>query len=224
MVHPSRTYTQDWRTLALTRTPLGLTAEERAEGLTFEAVTELVLRLAGAAMIAASILLWLILPPQAAAPDMLSHGMLFALCAWGGFAVYAYGSRGFRRMVVFDATRGVLTLTKLNVVGQSRITRSMDVGDIESVFLCPPPVPLAPASLRLRLAGSGSCLLALKGNRSELRKIHRELCDSIRGGGAHPHLVTRQPRCPTGCRVALAAARARMALARAAAGTVTQAG
>ncbi len=55
-------YEGEWKTVSLTETALGLTVRERFERFRFEAMSELVLRLAGGLMVAGATMLWLVLP------------------------------------------------------------------------------------------------------------------------------------------------------------------
>jgi len=156
-------YEGDWSTVSLTATALGLTVRERFERFKVEAMSELVLRLAGGLMVAGSTLLWLVLPLEASADQIVSHSLLATLFTATGLVVYAYGTRGFRRQLSLDAKRGTLALTKINMNDQGRVVRSIRLNEIESLFLRRPAGRTGFASLYVRVAGQDSPLLALTG-------------------------------------------------------------
>jgi len=172
-------YEGEWATVSLTRTPMGLTARERSDRFRLEAMSELVLRLTGGLMVAGSTMLWLVLPMESGSDQTLSHGLLAAICTATGLAVYAYGTRGFRRQMSLDAKRGTLALTKINMNNRGRVMRTINLNDIESLFLRRPSAALAQASLCVRVAGHHTPLLALTGAQNELEHIHRHLCDIV---------------------------------------------
>lgn len=178
-------YEGDWSTVTLMRTPMGLTARERSNRFRLEAMSELVLRLAGGLAVAASTMLWLVLPMESGNDQALPHGMLAAICTATGLAVYAYGTRGFRRQMALDAKRGTLALTKINMNNRGRVVRSIDLGEIESLFLRRPSTPMGLASLCVRVAGHNTPLVALTGAQDELEKTHRHLCDIVHDNNPH---------------------------------------
>jgi len=172
-------YEGDWSTVSLTATALGLTVRERFERFKVEAMSELVLRLAGGLMVAGSTLLWLVLPLETSAGQIVSHSLLATLFTATGLVVYAYGTRGFRRQLSLDAKRGTLALTKINMNDQGRVVRSIRLNEIESLFLRRPAGRTGFASLYVRVAGQDSPLLALTGATEELEQIHEDLCEII---------------------------------------------
>ena len=80
-------YEGEWKTVSLTATALGLTVRERFERFRFEAMSELVLRLAGGLMVAGSTMLWLVLPIGAGTEKLVSHSLLAALVTAVGLFV-----------------------------------------------------------------------------------------------------------------------------------------
>ena len=172
-------YEGDWSTVSLTATALGLTVRERFERFKVEAMSELVLRLAGGLMVAGSTLLWLVLPLGAGTDQIVSHSLLATLFTATGLVVYAYGTRGFRRQLSLDAKRGTLSLTKINMNDQGRVVRSIRLDEIESLYLRRPSGRAGFAALYVRVAGQDSPLLALTGATEELERIHEDLCEII---------------------------------------------
>lgn len=198
MEYPGKICSREWRTVSLTQTPLGLTAQERFERFRLEAISEMALRLVGGLMVAASTILWLILPAEAEIGRFLSHGVLAALCTGIGLAVYVYGTRGFRRQLALDARRRTLALTKININDQGRVLRTIGIDEVESLFLRRPATPVAPASLCVRMAGNDTPIVALTGDRAELEHVHRHLCDIVQNGGPRRGFFTSpaQPDAP----------------------------
>ncbi len=186
-------YGGEWNSVSFMTTKSGLTAREQSDRFNFEAMTELVLRLAGGLMVAGSTLLWLILPMHASTEQILSHSALSTLFAATGLFVYAYGTRGFRRQMSLDAIKGTLSLTKINMNEKGRVARDIDLDAIESLFLRRPAVRSAPASLYIRVHESEDPLLALTGNTEELEVIHQDLCEIIQASDT-PSPTPRRPR------------------------------
>ena len=167
----------NWNTVSLTSNALGLTARERFERFRLEAISELVLRLAGGLMVAGSTMLWLVLPINGSSDKIVSHGLLAALFTACGLLVYAFGTRGFRRQISLDAKNKILALTKININEHGRVMHNIDLDRIESLFLMRPAARMAHAALHVRVRGQPTPLLALTGETAELESVHRELCD-----------------------------------------------
>lgn len=186
----------EWSTVSLTRTPLGLTAREQFERFKLEAMSELVLRLAGGLMVAGSTMLWLVLPMGTGTDQMLPHSLLAALFTATGLVVYAYGTRGFRRQLSLDAKKGTLAITKINVNDQGRVARSIRLDEIESLYLRRPGSRAMHSGLYVRVAGHETPLLALTGATDELERVHHDLCEIIHCSGTGPaaEKAARQPR------------------------------
>ncbi|WP_135504590.1 hypothetical protein [Roseovarius aestuariivivens] len=165
-----------WRTVSLRPTATGLTARERFDRFKVEAVTEMSLRAAGVLMVAAAILLWFLVPAHESAGTLVSHGALGSIMAAGGLAVFAYGTRGFRRQMSLDLQEGTLSLTKININDQARVARQINLGEIESVFLNRPAMPGGLATLLVRVTGSSSPAIALTGITDEIETVHQQLC------------------------------------------------
>ena len=182
MAKTDTTYEGEWNTISFTTTALGLTARERFERFKIEAMSELVLRLAGGLMVAASTMLWLVLPMGSGTEQLVSHSLLAVLFTATGLIVYAYGTRGFRRQLSLDAKKGTLAVTKINMNEQGRMVRTIDLDDIESLFLRRPTTRSGHSSLCVRVNGHDAPITALTGATTELELIHRDLCDIIQGG------------------------------------------
>lgn len=168
-----------WSSVSLHQTGMGLVARERLERFKLEAASELALRLLGGLLVATSTLLWVVLPMGLANDQMVPHAMLAAIFTAVGLAVYAYGSRGFRRQVSLDCKNRVLALTKINVNDQNRVARRIDVDAIESLFLRRSTKRSSFASLLVRVAGKPTPLVALTGDKAELEQVHKILCDLV---------------------------------------------
>jgi len=136
-----------WRTIEIKPTRTGLVAGERFERFKMESLTEMVLRVAGISMIFGSILMWFLLPADPSTGRLASFGVLASLLAAGGLGVFAYGTRGFRRQITLDTETGKMVLTKVNMYQQARVSREIEIGFIESVFLRRPVSPGGMAQL-----------------------------------------------------------------------------
>lgn len=158
---------------------MGLIAFEKLERFKIEAASELVLRLVGGLLVACSTLLWVILPMGLAGDQLVSHALLAAIFTAVGLCIYAYGSRGFRRQLSFDGNRRTLSLTKININQQHRVSRTINVRQIDSVYLRRSTKRSGFASLLVRVTGSNTPVLALTGEKAELECVHRVLCDLV---------------------------------------------
>lgn len=174
-------YQGEWSSVTLTTTAFGLTAREQFARFKVEAATELALRLSGGLMVAGSMLLWSLMPMGAGTDAMISHSLLAAMFTATGLFVYAYGTRGFRHQLSLDARKGTLALTKINMNEKGRVVRTIDLEDIESLYLRRPKTRGGMATLYVRVAGIPSPLLALTGETSELEMIHSDLSEIIKG-------------------------------------------
>lgn len=176
MAQRSRTIRPEWRTVSLRATANGLTAGERFERFKLEAVTEMVLRVAGILLVMSSMLMWFLLPADPTTGRLASFGAVASLLAAGGLALFAYGTRGFCRRMTLDLASGSLQLTKINMHGQARVSREFKLNRIESVFLRRPTTSSGLASLHVRVMGNEAPTLALSGSTDEIERIHAELC------------------------------------------------
>lgn len=181
MAHLKRTGRVDWRSVNLRPTSQGLVAGERFERFKVEAITEMALRVVGILMIMASILLWFLLPVDPSTGRLASFGAFASFLAAGGLGVFAYGTRGFRRELTLDMSAGQLKLTKINMHGQARVARDIDLGKIESVFLRRPANAGGLATLLVRVIGNPAPAIALSGTTDEIERVHAELCAVMQG-------------------------------------------
>lgn len=201
MARPGTVYAGEWNTISLTATALGLNAQERLERFRLEAMSEIVLRLAGGLMVAASTVLWLVLPTGSGTDQIVSHSLLAALFTATGLIVYAYGTRGFRRQLSLDAKRGTLSVTKININNQGRVVRLIDLDEIKSLFLRRPAARRAHATLCVRVSGSNAPVVALTGATEELKLIHEDLCEMVHGAACDTELPKRAARRQAGRRM-----------------------
>lgn len=188
-----------WRTVSMRPTAAGLTAGEKFDRFKLEAMTEVVLRIAGILMVMGSILLWFLLPLDEATGRVVTHSALASFMAAAGLGVFAYGTRGFRRQLSLDIEKGTLSLTKININDQARMSRTIDLGEIESVFLRRPEMRDGLATLLVRVHGTSAPAIALSGSMNEIETVHRQLCDVIRlskgdEAEANPSLRLRRER------------------------------
>lgn len=179
MLSKSSVLGADFGSVTLHQTGMGLIARERLERFKLEAFSELALRLLGGLLVATSTLFWVVLPLGLAEGQAMPYAMLAAIFTAVGLGVYAYGSRGFRRQMSLDGKNRVLSLTKINVNDQTRVARRVNIDEIDSVFLRRSDKHASFASLLVRVAGKPTPLVALTGEKSELEKVHRVLCDLV---------------------------------------------
>lgn len=163
------------RSVELKPTAGGLVAGETRGRFRTEALTELVLRIAGILMVTGSMLMWFVLPVDTETGRIASYGTVASVMAAVGLAVFAFGTRGFRRQMTLDIDRGTLALTKINIRDQVRVAREIELGKIESVFLRRPEKNDGVATLLVRVAGAQAPAIALTGTTAEVERVHREL-------------------------------------------------
>lgn len=165
----------DMQSVEMKPTANGLVAGETRERYRNEALTELVLRGAGIAMVAGSLLMWFMLPVDVETGRIATLGGTASMMAAVGLGVFAFGTRGFRRQMTVDIDRGTLALTKINIRDQMRVAREIDLGKIESVFLRRPEKVDGVATLLVRVAGAQAPAIALTGTTAEVERVHRQL-------------------------------------------------
>ncbi|QFT94115.1 hypothetical protein FIU86_14790 [Roseovarius sp. THAF9] len=171
-------------TVDMTATAQGLVAGERFERFKVEAMTEMALRIAGIVMVMGSVTMWFFLPVDPETGRLAAHGMMASLMALAGLGVFVYGTRGFRRRMTLDMQAGKLTLTKINMHDQARVSRVLDLGAIESIFLRRPAHAGGMATLLVRVAGKSAPAIALSGEIHEIEEVHAELCAVLKGTSA----------------------------------------
>lgn len=181
MAHLDRLGRTRWTTVNLTPTSKGMVVGERFERFKVEAMTEMLLRVAGILMVMTSILLWFLLPVEPSTGRLATFGALASFLAAGGLGVFAYGTRGFRRQMTLDMQKGKLSLTKINMHEQSRAVREIDLGTIESVFLRRPATPGGMSTLLVRVTGNPAPAIALSGATDEIERVHEQLCGVMQG-------------------------------------------
>lgn len=179
MLSKSSTKGPMWGSVSLRQSSMGLIASERLERFKLEAFSELALRLMGGLLVAMSTLLWVVLPMSLGGDQAVPHALLAAIFTAVGLVVYAYGSRGFRRQLSLDGKKRVLTLAKINVNDQMRVARRIEVDTIDSVFVRRSAKRSGFATLLVRVADKPTPLVALTGEKLELEKVHRVLCDLV---------------------------------------------
>lgn len=164
------------QSVSIRATANGMEARERVERFKVEALTEVVLRAAGIVMVMGAIALWFLLPTYNTSGQIGAFSIFTSMVAASGLIVFAVGTRGFRRHMQLDVEKGTLSLTKINIHGQSRISRKIDLGAIQSVFLRRPATPGGMATLLVRVTGSNAPAIALSGETEEVQQVHEQLC------------------------------------------------
>ena len=204
MAQPNNTYMDKWSTVSMMTSADGLTAREDSRRFKIEILTEIVLRLFGGLLVVCAPVLWVVMQSNDVGNTMISGTLLAAIAVATGLVVYAYGTRGFRRQLSLDARNGTLALTKVNINNQGRVVRTLDLDDVESLFLRRPATRGAMAALCVRMSGGQTPLLALTGEMDELSNIHADLCEIISGTDPLPGQITLDARFPAARGVARA--------------------
>ena len=96
-----------------------------------------------------------------------------------GLLIYAYGSRGFRRQMSLDTHDGQVSVTKINLNGNTRIDYRIDKNDIQSIYVQRPGSDRDTARLCLRVKGRNWPVVLISGGVHEVRLLHRVFCDTI---------------------------------------------
>jgi hypothetical protein len=157
----------------------GFVAKERLERFRAEAFTEIALRSVGIILTVGpvfflvAILTMLGVLPEA--PVLIAS----AMCSVVGLLIYAYGSRGFRRQMSLDTHRGQVSVTKINLNGNTRIDYRIDKKDIQSIYVQRPRIDGDSAKLCLRVKGRNWPVILISGGLHEVRLLHRVFCDTI---------------------------------------------
>ena len=141
MAYLEKVESGEWRTVSMRPTSVGLTARERFERFRIEAMTEIALRVVGILMVVGSIMLWFLVPMEDTTGRIASHSAVASMLAVTGLGVFFYGTRGFRRQLNLNVNEGTLSLTKININEQARVSRLIKIGEIDSVFLRRPATP-----------------------------------------------------------------------------------
>ncbi|SLN63532.1 hypothetical protein ROA7450_03329 [Roseovarius albus] len=158
---------------------LGVTARERPERFRLEAITEVVLRLAGVLLIVGAIMVQALLPDNATEQMVTSSRFLSLASVAVGLFIFAYGTRGFRHQLRLNIVQRTLELTRININDQGRISRTINIDDIESFYIVRPKVPNGVAKLYVRTQASGTPFFAIGGQLDEIERLHQEMCSSI---------------------------------------------
>ena len=166
-----------WQSLAFKPASFGYSIQESAHRFSKEAVTEMVLRLAGILILNGVYLVWLF--PGIVEPIVERVSVTLALLGTGIF-IYAFGTRGFRNELRFMPTQNELRAGRLNLRDQVRISRNVPLGDIESIFVKRAKQTGGSAVLSLRLRGRAQPIAVLRGRQSELEQVHQGLTEDIR--------------------------------------------
>lgn len=179
MKHPDSIAGDNWQSIVAQAAPLRLTAAERYERFKLEAMTEIALRVVGILAVAISLYVVFFEPFASVAGETRSNSILAAIFAATGLVVYAYGTRGFRREFKLDTSKKTLILTKINVRGRSRVSRTVDIDDIESIFARRPANAGDLTLLQIRVVNGSTPIAVLGGQFEELKALHHEMCGLI---------------------------------------------
>lgn len=108
--------------------------------------------------------------------SLLSGGALVAC----GLGLYAFGTRGFRRQLIVDASRREVEFGRVNSNGKCRIATTFHFDQIESVFVKKASDAMGNTGLMMRVRGHGTPILLLAGEEADLRGMHETICTLIK--------------------------------------------
>lgn len=90
--------------------------------------------------------------------------------------IYAYGTRGFRRQVIFDLSRNQVTFGRINSSESYRIKTDLSLNEISSIYVEKPKRRDGSTKLMMRAARRPLPVTLLTGHEADLRRLHDEIC------------------------------------------------
>ena len=108
--------------------------------------------------------------------SLLSGGVLVA----SGLALYAFGTRGFRRQLIVDANKSEVEFGRVNSNGKCRIATTVSFGQIESIFVKKASDAMGNTGMMMRVRGHNTPIMLLAGEESDLRGMHEQICALIK--------------------------------------------
>jgi len=104
-------------------------------------------------------------------PFVTSAGLVAA-----GLLLYAFGTRGFRRQVIFNSSKATVTFGRINGRHDYRIKTELPLHDIVSMYVEKSKNGSGSAALMLRTARRQTPVTLLTGRDADLRRVHEEIC------------------------------------------------
>ena len=157
----------------------GFVAKERLERFRAEAFTEIALRSVGIILTVGPVFFLVAMISMTGVLPEASALIASAMSSVVGLLIYAYGSRGFRRQMSLDTHDGQVSVTKINLNGNTRIDYRIDKNDIQSIYVQRPGSDRDTARLCLRVKGRNWPVVLISGGVHEVRLLHRVFCDTI---------------------------------------------
>lgn len=108
--------------------------------------------------------------------SLVSGGVLVA----SGLALYAFGTRGFRRQLIVDANRRELEFGRINSNGKCRIATVFGFDQVESIFVQKSSDAMGNTGLMMRVRGHSTPIMLIAGEEADLRGMHENICTMIK--------------------------------------------
>ena len=108
--------------------------------------------------------------------SMVSGGVLIA----SGLALYAFGTRGFRRQLIVDTDSREVEFGRVNSNDNCRIATTFSFDQIESIFVKKASDAMGNTGLMLRVRGHSTPIMLLAGEEADLRGMHENICTLIK--------------------------------------------
>jgi hypothetical protein len=172
--------------LEVRETGTGLRVTEAGDRFAVERWTERAVRCVAGGAVLGAYVQWFLPASLFPGDPVMAKGMLSALFAAVGVALWLFADRGFRNELLVDRARGELVHLRRNAAGRGRIKARLPLAGVESAFVHRTGDGSGMATLRLRLMGGGPPVVLLRGDLSELEAAHRTICRELRLEAASP--------------------------------------
>lgn len=168
-----------WRTISAAPTGQGYAVYEAADRFWRERMAEKVLRLVGIGLVLAGYVQWFFPGLVTAGDAVVTGAVLAALFISTGVGLYLFAARGFRRELHFEVPERRLSFGRLNTRDRCLISRQIPLESIETMIVSRPDPEHPLAGLMVRPKGSSRSYCVMRGARSEIEELHRQLCRDI---------------------------------------------
>jgi len=170
---------KDWRSLSLSDFAAGYAVNEAASRFSQERLAEHALRLAGVFTMLAGIIHWFLPKVTLGGSSVQMRLLLTVLFVATGVTLYAFASRGFRRMLHIDLGQRQVTAARMNSSNQSRRRRDFPMQDVTSIYVRRSGTRQGQATLNIRLKSQSRDIELLAGEQAEVETLHERLCQDL---------------------------------------------
>ncbi len=175
-----------WRTISTAPTAQGYAVFEAADRFWRERMAEAVLRVTGICLILAGYVQWFLPGLIDTGHAVVTGAVLAALFIGTGIALYLFAARGFRRELHFEIAERRLSFGRLNTKDRCMISRQIPLDCIETMIVSRPDADHPLAGLMIRPKGAFQSFCVMRGARSEIEELHRQLCRDIQIANSVP--------------------------------------